>query len=91
MSVTVRIPGPLRKLTDGQGKLRSEPGTLRAILGSLAESHAGLQSRLFADSGELQPVVRVFVDETDIRSLDGLETEVAPGQMVSLVLPVAGA
>lgn len=91
MSVTVRIPGPLRRHTGGQGKLTAQPGRLADVLATAGTEHLALQERLFTADGSLRPEVRVFVAETDIRSLDGLDTVVAAGQTVSLVLPVAGA
>ncbi|MHB8995480.1 MAG: MoaD/ThiS family protein [Armatimonadota bacterium] len=90
MHVTVRIPSPLRKLTGGESKIKAEAGPISAILGQLIAQHPDLQPRLF-DEEALRPEVRVFVGETDIRNLQGLETEVADGQTVALLLPIAGA
>lgn len=90
MHVTVRIPSPLRKLTGGESKIKAEPGPISAILGKLIAQHPDLQPRLF-DAEALRPEVRVFVGETDIRNLQGLDTEVADGQTVALLLPIAGA
>ena len=91
MSVTVRIPGPLRQFTGGQGKLDAEAGPLREILTALCACHEGLRPRVFDAAGEVHPVLCVFVDDTDVRGLAGLESQVAAGQTVSLLLPVAGA
>lgn len=90
MSVIVRIPSPLRKLTAGQSKIEVAAGDLRAILGELVAAHPDLQPRLFGAEG-LKPEVRVFVGETDIRNLQGLQTVVADGQTVAILLPIAGA
>jgi molybdopterin converting factor small subunit len=90
MPVTVRIPSPLRKLTGGQSKIEAAAGTISAILSQLVALHPDLQPRLFAEEA-LRPEVRVFVGETDIRNLQGLDTEVTDGQTVALLLPIAGA
>lgn len=91
MAVLVRVPGPLRKLTGGQGKAEVAAGTVQQILCSLCHQFEGLQGRLFDESGALRSTVRVFVGEQDIRGLSDLETTVADGATVSIVLPVAGA
>jgi sulfur-carrier protein len=90
MPVTVRIPSPLRKLTSGESKIKADAGPISAILGQLIALHPDLQPRLFAEEA-LRPEVRVFVGETDIRNLQELDTEVADGQTVALLLPIAGA
>ena len=91
MSVTVRIPTPLRKFTSGQGKLVAETGTVGAILAALGTEHEGLQGRLFEADGGLRTDARIFVGEDDIRALAGLETVVPDGQTLAIVPPVAGA
>ena len=90
MSVTVRIPSPLRKLVGGQSKLQLPAGTAGALLAALVTAHPDLQPRLF-DGDALRPEVRVFVGETDIRTLQDLQTTVADGQTLALLLPIAGA
>lgn len=90
MPVTVRIPSPLRKLTAGQSKIELSPGAISAILYELTVKHPNLQPRLF-EGDELRPEVRVFIGETDIRNLQGLDTEVLDGQTVAILLPIAGA
>jgi molybdopterin converting factor small subunit len=60
-------------------------------LAALGVTHEGLQARLSEADAQLKSVLRVFVGEADIRTLDGLETPVADGEVLSIVLPVAGA
>ncbi len=86
----VRIPTPLRKLTDGQGEVVAEGGDLRAVIDDLERQHPGIGERLLDDSGELRRFVNVFVREEDVRFLDGLDTEVGDGDTVSIVPAVAG-
>jgi molybdopterin converting factor small subunit len=91
MSVTVRIPTPLRKFTAGQGKLQAQAGALKDILATLAGQHEGLGGRLFEGDGTLRTDARIFVGEEDIRSLAGLDTQVADGATIAIIPPIAGA
>lgn len=91
MSVTVRIPTPLRNLTGGEAKVVVEDaGDLRQIVRSLEEQHPGLAERILDDDGELRRFVNVFVRDEDVRFQNGLDTEVADGDVVSIVPAVAG-
>jgi molybdopterin synthase sulfur carrier subunit len=87
---TVRIPTPLRKLTNGQGEIEVESGDLRAIVTELEELHPGIGDRLLDDKGELRRFVNVFVRDEDVRFQQGLDTKVGSGDTVSIVPAVAG-
>jgi sulfur-carrier protein len=90
MSVTIRIPTQLRELSGGNGEVSGEAGTLATVLDGLEAAHPGFRERLYDDQGELRRFVNVFVDDEDIRFLDGLNTEVADRATVSIVPAVAG-
>lgn len=90
MSVTVRIPTQLRPLTGGNGELTLDGSTLGEVLKALDAAHPGMGDRLFDESGGLRRFVNVFVDDEDVRFLQGLDTEVKGGQTVSIVPAVAG-
>lgn len=90
MAVTVRIPTTLRPLTGGANTVEVDPGSLRAIIGSLDTAHPGLGERLLDDDGGLRKFVNVFVDDDDVRYLQGLDTDVADGVTVSVIPAVAG-
>jgi molybdopterin synthase sulfur carrier subunit len=90
MTVTVRIPTQLRELSGGEAEVTLEAGPLGEVLGALDAAHPGFAGRLFDDGGELRRFVNVFVADEDIRFLDGIGTEVADGQVVSIVPAVAG-
>lgn len=87
---TVRIPTPLRKLTNGQGEIEVESGDLRAIVDELEELHPGIGDRLLDEKGELRRFVNVFVRDEDVRFQQGLDTKVASSDTVSIVPAVAG-
>lgn len=90
MTITVRIPTQLRELSGGAAEVALEPGPLAAVLAALDSAHPGFRGRLFDDGGELRRFVNVFVAEEDIRFLDGIDTVVADGDVVSIVPAVAG-
>ncbi|MDT7582321.1 MAG: sulfur-carrier protein [Pseudonocardiales bacterium] len=90
MSVTVRIPTQLRELSGGTAEVTAEGGTLASVLAGLETAHPGFRERLFDDQGELRRFVNVFVDDEDIRFLDGVNTDVKDGATVSIVPAVAG-
>jgi molybdopterin synthase sulfur carrier subunit len=90
MSVTIRIPTQLRELSGGNAEVSAEGGSLASVLASLETSHPGFRERLFDDQGELRRFVNVFVDDEDIRFLDGVDTDVKDGATVSIVPAVAG-
>jgi sulfur-carrier protein len=86
----VRIPTPLRKLTDGQSEVQVEGEDLRTVVANLEAAHPGIGDRLLDDSGQLRRFVNVFVRDEDVRFQDGLDTKVAASDTVSIVPAVAG-
>ena len=90
MSVTVRIPTPLRKLTNELDVVSGDGGTLVACIDSLEEQYPGLKERLCDEEGELRRFVNVYVNGEDVRFLAGLETSLSAGDEVSIVPAVAG-
>ena len=90
MSVTVRIPAQLRTLTGGAGELPLAGSTVAEVLKDLDASHPGFADRLFDDTGALRRFVNIFLDDEDVRFLQGLDTAVADGQTLSIVPAVAG-
>jgi sulfur-carrier protein len=90
MSVTVRIPTTMRPLTGGEKQVSVETGTLSDVISALEAAHPGLRERLLDDDGGLRKFVNIFVDDDDVRYLDGLDTKVADGLTVSIIPAVAG-
>ncbi|MHB8681694.1 MAG: ubiquitin-like small modifier protein 1 [Acidimicrobiales bacterium] len=87
---TVRIPTQLRTLTGGAGELTLSGSTVGEVLKALDAAHPGMADRLFDESGELRRFVNVFLDDEDVRFLQGLGTPVTDAQTVSIVPAVAG-
>lgn len=90
MSVTVRIPGPLRKITEGADKVQMEGEDLSQLISALEAQFPGMQERLLDDNGELRYFVNLYLNNEDIRFLDGLKTAVKSGDEISIVPAVAG-
>jgi molybdopterin synthase sulfur carrier subunit len=90
MAVTVRIPTQLRSLSGGAAEVPIEGSTVAEVLKALDSAHPGFGERLFDDGGELRRFVNVFVADEDIRFLQGINTPVTEGQVVSIVPAVAG-
>lgn len=85
----VRIPTVLRKHTDGHAKVETEGGTVREVLDGVVARHPGLADQLLED-GEIRGFVNVYVNDEDIRYLDGLDTSVEDGTEIAIMPAVAG-
>lgn len=87
---TVRIPTPLRKLTQGKEILSAKAGTVGELIRILEAEHPGLRERLLDDKGQVRRFVNIFVGEEDIRFLQQLETPLGETAEVSIVPAIAG-
>lgn len=90
MAVTVRIPTTLRPMSGGNKTVEVGAGTLADVIAGLEAAHPGFADRLLDEDGSLRKFVNVFVDDDDVRYLDGLDTKVADGITVSIIPAVAG-
>lgn len=90
MAVTVSVPTVLRTITGGQSKVEVEGSTVGEVLDALDAAHPGLRSRVLEDDGAIKRFMNVFVDDDDVRYLEGLDTKVADGAQVTIFQAVAG-
>jgi molybdopterin synthase sulfur carrier subunit len=90
MPLTIRVPSQLRPLCGGVGEVQVDGATVGEALKALDTAHPGFADRLFDDRGSVRRSVNLFLDDEDIRFLDGLSTPVMEGQTVSIVPAVAG-
>ena len=90
MSVMVRIPSPLRRLTNGQDKVEAEGERLQDVIAFLEGEFPGIRERLCDNTGQLRNFVNVYVNGEDVRFLESLSTSMAPGDEISVVPAVAG-
>ena len=90
MAVHVRIPTPLRRITNGERVIEVQGGNLAQALDDLDRRFPGFRAKIMDDRGELLQFVNIFVNEQDIRFLSGLQTPLAEGAEVSIVPAMAG-
>jgi len=90
MSITVRIPTPLRKLTNEQDVVTGDGSTLISCIDGLEGQFPGLKERLCDETGELRRFVNVYINGEDVRFTDGVNTALKAGDEVSIVPAVAG-
>ena len=90
MAITVRIPTPLQRLTNGQGEVTCEGKTVTELLADLEKRYPGIKERLCDEKGQLRRFVNIFVNEEDIRFLKGDQTPVKSGDEVSIIPAIAG-
>jgi len=90
MSVSVRIPTPLRKLTGGADEVAIEGANVGELIENLEAAHPGLKERLCDEAGEIRRFVNVYVNDEDVRFMNGRDTELKDGDEVSIVPAIAG-
>ena len=90
MPVLVRIPTPLRTLTKGSAEVQAKGDTVGDLVLDLERQFPGLRERLMDDAGELRRFINVYVNEEDIRFLQGKTTSLKDGDQVSIVPAIAG-
>ncbi len=90
MSVTVSIPTPLRSFTGGRDAVDVAGGTVAEVLDQLLAAHTGLKRHLVQDDGKLRNFVNLYLNDTDIRQLDSTRTQVAAGDVLTIVPSIAG-
>ncbi|MGH9197436.1 MAG: MoaD/ThiS family protein [Acidimicrobiia bacterium] len=90
MTIRVRIPTQLRVLTDGAAEVSAAGTTVADLIVNLEGSHPGLAPRILDETGQVRRFVNIYVDEEDIRFLQGIDTQLAEGTEVSIIPAVAG-
>ena len=88
--VRVRIPGPLRELAGGRDEIEAGGGTVGSVLDDLVRLHPGLRRHIRTESGALREHVNVYLNEDDIRWLEGERTPVGDGDALTVVPSIAG-
>lgn len=86
----VRIPTPLRKLTDGKEEVTAGGANIGEVIASLESSYPGIKARICDDNGQVRRFVNIFANDEDIRFLQNLETPVKDDTEVSIVPAIAG-
>lgn len=90
MSVTVRVPPVFRTMTGGNSQVEVDGGTVGELLDALEGTYPGFKEKLLDGDGNLVRYVNLFVDDDDVRFMDGLGTPVPTGGTLSIMQAVAG-
>ena len=90
MSIVVRIPTPLRKMTNGAAKVEVDSTVLGELVEKLNSEFPGFKDRLVDEEGELRYFVNIYLNGEDVRFMDGLKTATSDGDEISIVPAVAG-
>ena len=90
MAMLVRIPTPLRAVTKGSAEVQGKGATVADLIDDLEQSYPGLKERLIDDTGDLRRFVNVYVNQEDVRFLQGKKTALKDGDEVSIVPAIAG-
>ena len=90
MPTQIRIPTPLRKLTNEEEVVETAAGNGGAAIDDLDSRYPGIKERLLDDDGEVRRFVNVYVNEEDIRFLDNKDTALKDGDEMSIIPAIAG-
>jgi molybdopterin synthase sulfur carrier subunit len=90
MANTIRIPTPMRKLTNDQEVVEASGTNIGELIDSLEGSFPGIKERLCDDNGNVRRFVNIFLNDEDIRFLDDKATAVKQGDEISIVPAIAG-
>ncbi|GAA4821698.1 MoaD/ThiS family protein [Streptomyces ziwulingensis] len=89
MAIEVRIPTILRQYTDGSKAVEGSGETLSDLFADLDTRHPGIQARI-VDGGQLRRFVNVYLNDEDVRFLEGIDTKLTDGDSVTILPAVAG-
>jgi molybdopterin synthase sulfur carrier subunit len=87
---TVRIPSPLRRYTNSQSKVESNGGNIAELLDNLDTQYPGIKTKLCDESGNIKRYVNIFVNDEEIRTLQGAETAITDKDEISIIPAMAG-
>ncbi|MBI4340540.1 MAG: MoaD/ThiS family protein [Chloroflexi bacterium] len=90
MGVTIRIPGPLRRVTNGAPTVQLEAANVQESIDALEGQFPGIKERLCDENGDLRYFVNIYLNGEDVRFLQGVKTPIATGDELSIVPAVAG-
>ena len=90
MGIKVRIPGPLRKLTNELDQVEITAGNIGELIDLLEKEYNGMKERLCDEDGSIRKFINIYVNDEDIRFLNGPETEIKDEDIVSIIPAIAG-
>ena len=90
MPIKVRIPTPLRSLTNGSEEVSVEGKSIKEVIDNLEANHNGIKERLCDENGQIRRFINFYLNDEDIRFKDNQETPVNDGDQISIVPAIAG-
>ena len=87
---SIRIPTPLRTYAEGQTEVALEGGTVGEVMNGLVSRYPTLRPHLFSGEGQLRPFVNLFLNENNVKDLQGMETRLTEGDRLLLIPSIAG-
>ena len=90
MAINVRIPTPLRNLTENLEVISAEGNNISEIIDDLQRSYPGLGERICDENGEVRRFLNIYINNEDIRFQDGKQTPVNDGDELSIIPAIAG-
>ena len=90
MSITVRIPTPLQKLTQNQAEVKANGANIRELIEDLEKNFPGIKERICDETGEIRRFINIYVNEEDVRFLQQDATPLKDGDEVSIIPAIAG-
>jgi molybdopterin synthase sulfur carrier subunit len=90
MSITVRIPTPLQKLTQNQAEVKANGANIRELIEDLEKNFPGIKERIYDETGEIRRFINIYVNEEDVRFLQQDATPLKDGDEVSMIPAIAG-
>ena len=90
MAATVRIPTPLRRLTQNLAEVEAEGANIEGIIENLEANYPGMKERLCDEGGNIRRFVNIYLNDEDIRFLDGKATAVEDDAEISIIPAIAG-
>ena len=90
MSIKVRIPTPLQKLTQNKAEIECSGCSIRELIDNLEKDYPGLKERFYDEDGKLRRFINIYVNEEDIRFLQKDQTVLKDGDEVSVIPAIAG-
>jgi molybdopterin converting factor small subunit len=89
-TITIHVPGPLRKYCAGEAELSISARTVLAALEDLERSQSALYRNICDETGKVRPHLNVFVNSDNMRDLEGVDTALTPGDVVTILPAVSG-
>ena len=90
MGVNIRIPGPLRRVTNGEQQVEVDAATVQESIDALDSKFPGIKERLCDEAGDIRYFVNIYLNGEDVRFLQGVNTGTNAGDELSIVPAVAG-